>query len=135
MPLRRCQSAMLTAAAHTRTSTSFSLAAGLSMSLSSRTSGEPYLCWTIALITTSRDSTRLPASGAGLIVIPSSSGVAGDYDGSSIFGNTSLRPCPAPLIETTAEDDVHASRLRGAGPSLRPAERAFAIQTLGRRPQ
>src|SRR6185503_6992811 len=33
-----------------RTSTSLSLATGLSTSLSSRTSGEPYLRWTIALI-------------------------------------------------------------------------------------
>src|SRR3954471_2916025 len=54
MPLRRCQLPILTAAARTRTSTSSSLATGLSTSLSRRTSGEPYLSWTIALITSSK---------------------------------------------------------------------------------
>src|ERR1017187_2867176 len=49
-PLMIAQSPGLTAAARTRTNTSWSPIAGLSISLSSRTSPEPYLSWTIAFI-------------------------------------------------------------------------------------
>src|SRR5215208_1181706 len=58
-PLRRCQSPILTAAARTRTRTSSSLTTGWSMARSSRTSGEPYLSWTIAFIAFSWPSPNL----------------------------------------------------------------------------
>src|SRR5687768_14501165 len=45
-----CQTSAWREAARTRTSTSSSLTFGLSISRSSRTSGEPYRSWTIALI-------------------------------------------------------------------------------------
>ena len=49
-----CHTSGWTDVARTRTSTSSSPTVGLSISRSSRTSGEPYLSWTIAFIATAR---------------------------------------------------------------------------------